>query len=186
MTAIVGIQGNDWAILASDSMVSYDDRPYFAKGMDKVIEYGEYAWAFAGDALVGDITTHFWTPPKVSKTMTTDDFFMTRVIPSLRKCLNDNGYSVDKDDKEAGFDGLICVNGTIYQTEQSYGWMRDDRGLYAIGSGGRIAIGVLAGLVANKQSLENAKGIAHRAIQVSADYNIYVGGEVQLTVQKRK
>lgn len=186
MTAIVGIQGKGWAVLASDSMVSYDDKPFYARGMDKVITRNEYAWAFAGDALAGDITTHFWKPPKVSKTMTTDNFFMTKVIPSLKQCLTNNGYVVDKEDKEAGFDALVLVNGIIYQTETTYGWMRDDKGLYAIGSGGRTALGVMAGLNANEGSMKIAEEIATKAIKISSDYNIYVGGDVQITTQRRK
>jgi len=38
MTAIVGIQGKDWALIAADSMTTYDDKPYYAKGQDKVVE----------------------------------------------------------------------------------------------------------------------------------------------------
>jgi ATP-dependent protease HslVU (ClpYQ) peptidase subunit len=186
MTAIVGIQGKGWAVLASDSMVSYDDKPFYARGMDKVITRNEYAWAFAGDALAGDITTHFWKPPKVNKTMSTDNFFMTKVIPSLKQCLTKNGYVVDKEDKEAGFDALVLVNGTIYQTETTYGWMRDDKGLYAIGSGGRTALGVVAALTANECTMKVAEEIAEKAIKISSDYNIYVGGDVQITTQRRK
>jgi ATP-dependent protease HslVU (ClpYQ) peptidase subunit len=186
MTAIVGIQGKDWAVLASDSMVSYDDRSFTAKGMDKVIVRGEYAWAVAGDALAGDITTHWWKPPKVSKTLSPDDFFMTKVIPSLRNCLTDNGYVPDKEDKDAGFDALIVINGIIYQTETTYGWMRDDRGLYAIGSGGKTALGVLAAFEANQFDARTAEAAARKAIEISTEYNIYVGGEVQITTQTRK
>lgn len=36
MTAIVGIQGKGWALIAADSMTTYDDKPYYAKGVDKV------------------------------------------------------------------------------------------------------------------------------------------------------
>jgi len=187
MTAIVGIQGKDWAILASDSMTSYDDRPFYAKGMDKVTQRGEYTFAVAGDALAGDIANSLWTPPRVTKTMSTDDFVMTKVLPSFKAaCVAYNYNPNNKEDKDAGFDMLLCINATIYQIDSGFGWMRDDRGLYAIGSGGELALGALAALAANEQSITNAQSIAERAIQISAEYNIYVGGELQLKTQKGK
>jgi 20S proteasome alpha/beta subunit len=50
MTAIVGIQGKGWAVLAADSMTTYTDRPYIAKGYDKIVKVNEYLIAVAGDA----------------------------------------------------------------------------------------------------------------------------------------
>lgn len=187
MTAIVGIQGDTWAILASDSMTSYDDRPFYAKGMNKVVERGEYVFAVAGDALAGDIANQLWTPPRVSKVLSTDDFVMTKVLPSFRAACIAHGYTPNtKEDKDTGFDMLLCLNATIYQIDTGFGWMRDDRGLYAIGSGGAVALGAMAGLVATKQTEKNAEGVARRSLEISTDYNIYVGGETQLIVQKRK
>ena len=46
MTAIVGIQGKGWAVIAADSMTTYDDKPYYAKGMVKVPKKGDYVFAF--------------------------------------------------------------------------------------------------------------------------------------------
>ena len=68
MTAIVGIQGKGWAVLGADTVTSYQDRPYMAKGCDKIVKVGEYLIAVAGDAIVGDILNNLWQPPKVIKT----------------------------------------------------------------------------------------------------------------------
>jgi ATP-dependent protease HslVU (ClpYQ) peptidase subunit len=46
----------------------------------------------------------------------------------------------------AGWDALICFNGKLYQVSDDYGYMRDDRGLYGIGSGGGLALGALVAL----------------------------------------
>ena len=35
MTAIIGIQGRGWAVMASDTVTTYTDRPYIAKGCEK-------------------------------------------------------------------------------------------------------------------------------------------------------
>ncbi len=78
MTAIVGIQGKDWALIAADSMTTYDDKPYYAKGQDKVVRKGDYIFAFAGDAIAGNIANFMWTPPKLVKSMHIDDFMKTK------------------------------------------------------------------------------------------------------------
>lgn len=185
MTAIVGIQGKDWALLAADSMTTYDDKPYYAKGQDKIVKKGDYVFAFSGDAIAGNIANFIWNPPKLIKTMPIDDFMQVKVLPSLREAMSDNGYhGASKDDKDAGFDALICLNGIIYEVDHDYLWSRDDRGLYAVGSGGSLALGALA-TGFSKNSIKSAEFAARRAIKISADYNISVGGDIKVISQKR-
>jgi ATP-dependent protease HslVU (ClpYQ) peptidase subunit len=184
MTAIVGIQGKGWAVIAADSMTTYDDKPYYAKGMDKVTKKGDYVFAFSGDAIAGNIASFLWAPPKVIKSMSVDTFMQTKVLPSLREIMKDNGYEPDTvKDKDAGFDALICLNGIIYEVDQDYLWSRDDRGLYAVGSGGSLALGALA-TGFSKNSIKAAEFAARRAIKISADYNISVGGDVKIITQR--
>jgi len=184
MTAIVGIQGKGWAVIAADSMTTYDDKPYYAKGMDKVTKKGDYVFAFSGDAIAGNIASFLWAPPKVIKSMSIDTFMQTKVLPSLRETMKDNGYEPDTvKDKDAGFDALICLNGIIYEVDQDYLWSRDDRGLYAVGSGGSLALGALA-TGFSKNSIKAAEFAARRAIKISADYNISVGGDVKIITER--
>jgi len=184
MTAIVGIQGKGWAVIAADSMTTYDDKPYFSKSFEKVTRKGDYVFAFAGDAIAGNIANFIWTPPKFIKTVTTDVFVQTKVLPSLRDVLKDNGYEPDTTkNPDAGFDALICINGIIYEVDQDFLWSRDDRGLYAVGSGGSIALGALA-TGFSKNSMKAAEFAARRAIKISADYTISVGGDVKVITQK--
>jgi ATP-dependent protease HslVU (ClpYQ) peptidase subunit len=184
MTAIVGIQGKGWAVIAADSMTTYNDKPYFSKSFEKVTRKGDYVFAFAGDAIAGNIANFIWTPPKFIKTVTTDVFVQTKVLPSLRDVLKDNGYEPDiNKNPDAGFDALICINGTIYEVDQDFLWSRDDRGLYAVGSGGPVALGALA-TGFSKNSMKAAEFAARRAIKISADYTISVGGDVKVITQK--
>ena len=184
MTAIVGIQGKGWAVIAADSMTTYDDKPYYAKGMDKVVRKGDYVFAFAGDAISGNIAEFLWVPPKIIKTMPLDAFMQTKVLPSLRDAMKEHGYEPDVNkDPNAGFDALICLNGVIYEIDEEYMWSRDDRGLYAVGSGGSLALGALA-TGFSKNSMKAAEFAARRAIKISADYCISVGGDVKVITQK--
>ena len=184
MTAIVGIQGKGWAVIAADSMTTYDDKPYYAKGMDKAVRKGDYVFAFAGDAVAGNIAEFLWTPPKIIKTMTLDAFMQVKVLPSLRDAMKEHGYEPDAvKDPNAGFDALMCLNGVIYEIDEEYMWSRDDRGLYAVGSGGSLALGALA-TGFSKNSMKAAEFAARRAIKISADYCIGVGGDVKVITQK--
>jgi ATP-dependent protease HslVU (ClpYQ) peptidase subunit len=184
MTAIVGIQGKGWAVVAADSMTTYDDKPYYAKGMDKAVRKGDYVFAFAGDAVAGNIAEFLWTPPKLIKTMPLDAFMQVKVLPSLREAMKEHGYEPDATkDPNAGFDALMCLNGVIYEIDEEYMWSRDDRGLYAVGSGGQLALGALA-TGFSKNSMKAAEFAARRAIKISADYCIGVGGDVKVITQK--
>ena len=184
MTAIVGIQGKGWAVIAADSMTTYDDKPYYAKGMDKVVKKGDYVFAFSGDAIAGNIANFLWIPPKVIKSISIDVFMQTKVLPSLRETMKDNGYEPDTvKNPDSGFDALICLNGILYEVDQDYLWSRDDRGLYAVGSGGSLALGALA-TGFSKNSMKAAEFAARRAIKISADYNISVGGDIKVITQR--
>jgi ATP-dependent protease HslVU (ClpYQ) peptidase subunit len=184
MTAIVGIQGKGWAVIAADSMTTYDDKPYYAKGMDKAVRKGDYVFAFAGDAVAGNIAEFLWTPPKIIKTMSLDAFMQIKVLPSLRDAMREHGYEPDViKDPNAGFDALICLSGIIYEIDEEYMWSRDDRGLYSVGSGGQLALGALA-TGFSKNSMKAAEFAARRAIKISADYCIGVGGDVKVITQK--
>lgn len=185
MTTIIGIQGKGFSILASDAMTSIEDRPFIARGMNKVTEIGEYAFAVSGDAIVGHIANHLWKLPRFTKTMNLDDFVMCRVLPTFRTALILNGYDPKPDDKDAGWEMLLSIQGTVYQIDSGFGWQRDDRGLYAIGSGGAVALGALAALKAAGSDVKKAERVARRAIEISTSYNIYTGGETQLVIQRK-
>jgi len=186
MTAIVGVQGKGWAVLAADSMTTYTDKPYVAKGCEKIVKVNEYLIAVAGDAIAGDIINNLWQPPKVIKTQESDRFMMIRVLPSIRQTLTEAGYDPtpkNKNDDDAGWDALICFNGKIYQVSDDYGYMRDDKGLYGIGVGGGIALGALSALDAERRTHTKAASAAKKAINIAIQYNIWCGGPVNIKTQ---
>ena len=189
MTAIVGIQGKGWAVMAADSMMSYTDRPYIAKGCDKVVKVGEYLIAVAGDATAGDILYNLWQPPKVIKTQDPDRFMMIRILPSIKQALTEAGYDPapkNKNDDDSGWDGLICFNGKLYQVSDDYGYMRDDRGFYGIGSGGALALGALVSMEIETKTHAKATSAAKKAINVAIQYNIWCGGTANIKTQFTK
>ncbi len=186
MTAIVGIQGKDGAVLASDSFTVYGDRAYQAKSIAKIIEKNGYAFSFSGDGTVADIAKHLWVMPKFNRTMNLDDFVMTKILGSLKEACISHGYEPDPNDKDSGWDALICINGNIYQLDQGFGYLQSDNGLYAIGGGGTTALGAMEALITGNESLPAIESIAKRAIEISTKYNINVGGDIQSFTQRAK
>lgn len=67
MTTIVGIQGKGWGLIAADSLMVSGSQKFIANGMDKVIEKGEYVFAFAGDAIARGYCQLLLDPTKTTK-----------------------------------------------------------------------------------------------------------------------
>jgi ATP-dependent protease HslVU (ClpYQ) peptidase subunit len=114
---------------------------------------------------------------------------MIRVLPSIKQTLTEAGYdSAPKNNKDddAGWDALVCFNGKIYQVSDDYGYMRDDKGLYGIGSGGAIALGALAAMDMERRTHAKAASAAKKAINISIQYNIWCGGTANIKTQFTK
>jgi len=190
MTTIIGIQGKGWGLIAAESLIVAGDQKFMATGMDKVVEKGEFVFAFAGDAIAGDIALHSWNMPKIPRGVNLDKFMMTDILPSLKQAYADYGYdpapkTADNDPKaEAGFDALLCVKGRIYQIDNDFSWVRDDRGIYGIGSGGSYALGSLARASLPQTNTRTAANEARKSIEVSISFDINSGGKIKVITQR--
>jgi ATP-dependent protease HslVU (ClpYQ) peptidase subunit len=157
MTTIIGLQGLESCVLAADSQTTSETgRPYFHPEVEKITERGEYLIACSGDADACDIIQHVWQPPKAPK-KNQYKFMVIEVAKSIRECLDDNEYSIDKDDKDAGFLILIALHGTIYELDHSFNVSLRKDGIYGIGSGSRYAIGALYADATWEQALKIAE-----------------------------
>ena len=192
MTTIIGIQGKGWALIAAESLIVGGDQKFTATGMDKVVEKGEYVFAFAGDGIAGDIALHSWNAPKIPRNVNLDKFMMTDILPSLKQAYADYGYdpapkTADNDPKaDAGFDALVAIKGRIYQIDNDFSWVRDDRGIYGIGSGGSYALGSLARATLSPTNTRTAANEARKAIEVSISFDINSGGKIKVVTQREK
>jgi len=190
MTTIIGIQGKGWALIAADSLIVGGDQKFIASGMEKVVEKGEYVFAFAGDAIAGDIALHSWNAPKIPRGVNLDKFMMTDLLPSLKRAYVDYGYdpsprNADNDLKDgSGFDALICLRGKIYQIDNDFSWVRDDRGIYGVGSGSSYALGALARATLSPTNTRTAANEARKAIEISISFDINTGGKVKVITQR--
>lgn len=160
MTTIIGIEYQDRALIVADSRVTDDSgRIYAHKAMKKIAQRGAVLIAGAGEVAPCDIAQNVWVPPQFTAKDKKDvyRFMITKVMPSLRKCLTDNGYNFDEDKKDAArFQFLISVGGQLFDIDEDLSVMKSEDNIYAIGSGGSYALGALYAGAEPHQAMEIA------------------------------
>ena len=202
MTTILAIQGDDYALICSDSRISTMDSGGFASqittlgsGSAKVAENGKYLLGAAGDMRAINIIHHVLVPPPPTPGLTgkkLDQFITSKFVPALRECFEKQGYAAPDSNEEKSHIAeqnstiLTVVSGTVYVVEGDYSWTSDINGTYALGTGGAYALGALQVLCANKKmTVAQAKKVALRAITVAARYDPYTGGPFHCYVQEK-
>ena len=114
--------------------------------MKKIAQRGALLIAGAGEVAPCDIAQNIWIPPQFTAKDKKDvyRYMITKVMPSLRKCLTENGYNFDEDKKDGmRFQFLIAAGGEIFDIDEDLSVMKSDDNMYAIGSGGSFALGAL-------------------------------------------
>jgi ATP-dependent protease HslVU (ClpYQ) peptidase subunit len=161
MTTIIGLQYDDHAFLAADSQVTDGDRPFRHKLVSKIVQRGPYVISCAGEDQPIDILQHIWKPLPIPASAKKDlfHFVVAEVMPSMRKCLTENGYVFPltyEDADERGFDALLVVNGTIFQFSNWMAVIMRDDGIYGIGSGSAYAIGAIENGATWQKAMQSA------------------------------
>lgn len=163
MTTIVGVQYDDHCVVAADNLTTGDDgRKFTDPRMQKIAERGAYLIAGSGEVLPCDIAQHIWQPPHFTAKAKADvyHFMITKVMPSLRQCLKDNGYNFDEERKEPGFNFLIALGGQLFDISDDCSVSMQGDGIYGVGSGSPYAIGALHAGATPIQALEIAEKVS--------------------------
>ena len=147
MTTIVAVQYTDHVIMASDSRVVGDNRPFHHVDMTKIVDGGRYLIGVAGDMAALQAIEHRWVIPLpgVRYSHSLLKFAITKIAPSLRAFVEEAKLFTDKqiEDDETLFSVLLAIDGTLLEIDDSYSVSMRDDGFHAIGSGGDYAIGAL-------------------------------------------
>lgn len=199
MTTIVGIQGDGFAVLCTDSRISSFDSSGNAyqittlgAGTSKIAINGKYLLGAAGDVRAINILHYSFLPPTPTpqtRGKKLDAFITNKFVPSLRHCFDEQGYSTPPDaDKdhvaEQGSTILAVINATIYIIESDYSWTSDTNGIYAIGSGAPYALGAIQALQPKiRPTIQQAKNIATKALTVATKFDPYTGAPFQTYTQ---
>jgi ATP-dependent protease HslVU (ClpYQ) peptidase subunit len=201
MTTIIGVQGDGFSIICTDSRISTIDDGGFAsqittlgKNSSKVAVNGKYLLGAAGDVRAINILHHVFQPPPPNPGLTgskLDQFFTSKFIPSLRATFEVQGYAAPERDEsshiaEQGSTVICSVHGSIYVVDGDYSWTSDVSGLYALGTGSSYALGAMSVLFPKKKSLNipQAKTLCLKAIAVSAKFDPYTGPPYYCYVQE--
>jgi ATP-dependent protease HslVU (ClpYQ) peptidase subunit len=202
MTTIIGVQGDGFSVICTDSRVSTMDEGGFAsqimtlgKNSSKVATNGKYLLGAAGDVRAINIIQHVFQPPIPPPGLLgskLDQFFTTKFIPALRSCFEIQGYaSPERDDSshiaEQGSTIICSIHGSIYVVDGDYSWTSDVTGLYALGTGSAYALGAMAILFNKKKTLNptQIKALCLKAIAVATKYDPYTGSPYYCYIQEQ-
>jgi ATP-dependent protease HslVU (ClpYQ) peptidase subunit len=167
MTTIVGVQYDDKAIIAADSLITDDNGQKFNHtDAKKIARRGAFLVAGMGEVMPCDVIQHIWTPPRITSKDKDDlyHFMVAKVCPSMRECLKANGYNFDEEQppglREQRFTFLLSVCGELFEIDQDLSVCRKQDGIYGIGSGGYFAIGALYAGATPEKALEIASRVS--------------------------
>ena len=180
MTTIVGVQYKDKCVLAADNQVTGDTgRRYNHPDMKKIAVRGDYLIAGSGEVQPCDVAQQIWQPPKLSAKDKEDiyRFMIVKVMPSLRKCLADNGFDFNEGKgegkaDESRFNFLIAVGGELFDIADDLSVCRSGDGIYGVGSGSPYAIGAL-----------HAGAKPEKALKIAEKLDVNTSGPIQIVEQ---
>ena len=82
-------------------------------------------------------------------------------------------------------ESIIAFQGELYDVAEDFSVSKDSRGLFANGSGGDIALGVLASHWKPGGTKVQAKTIIKKAIETASQYDLYTQGPVIIYSQDK-
>lgn len=167
MTTLIGVQYENGCLIVADSRTTDDSgKIYSHPDVKKIEQRGQLLVSGSGEVLPCDILQHIWEPPQMTKADRADvyHYMVAKAMPSLRKCLIENGFNFDEPKTDTRFQFLIAANGELFDIDDELSVSRNDYGFYGAGSGGPYALGAL---LAGKDAYE-AMEIAAKATAFTA------------------
>lgn len=192
MTVLAAFQGNGFAIVGADSRATEETGDSYILSNPKITwdEEEDYLFAICGATRGGNLLQQGWVPPQPPEftSITKLDQFMTQLfIPQLRDHFVESGYDAKWEGEAAWMDSgfLVATKGIIYPISSDYGWDRDIRSIYTMGSGGPIALGALCALGIDKckDDPKKAKQIIKKAIEIACDWNAFCAPPIIIETQ---
>jgi ATP-dependent protease HslVU (ClpYQ) peptidase subunit len=178
MTTIIGLEHKDRCFIIADSQTTDEGgRIYTHPEVQKISSRGMFLIAGSGETLPCDIAQHIWEPPTPSKQERDDlyHFMIVKAMPSLRKCMTDNGYNFDEDTKDTRFQFIVAVGGEIFDIDQELSVSKSADGVYAAGSGAPYVLGAI-----------HAGADAYEAMEIAAKLTAFTAGPFMSREQPRK
>ena len=184
MTTIVGVQYKDKAVIVADNQVTDFSTSSMRRmnhpDMKKISERGAFLIAGSGEVMPCDVAQRIWMPPKPTNVDKKDlmNFVIVRAMPTLRKCLVENGYDFNegkgegKTDGEQRFHFIMAVGGELFDVGDDLSVCRNSEGFYTVGSGGDLALGALG-----------AGASPEHAVEIACRFSVFSSGPLQTMEQ---
>ncbi len=186
LTTLVAIELENMAVLAADSQITEDTMRTVSTSTPKIIPIGKYLLGITGDARPGDILTYNWTPP-IYKGADPIHWMGKKVLPSILAAFRENGYEPfdAAKEKEPGFDYILAFDGNVFHIASDLSFIKSDRGVYGLGTGGAYTLGYLYDRV-DRLTEGNVERHAERAVQIACLLDINSCPPIQLVTQTRE
>jgi ATP-dependent protease HslVU (ClpYQ) peptidase subunit len=177
MTTIVAVCKNGNVTMGADSQVTDSSRPNMHPKMEKITKNNGWLIAGAGDVQPCDIMQYIFVPPvpTVKERENLYKFMITKFVPAMRECLEENGWKPDPNDKESGFDMLFAFDGEVFDIGDDFSVLLNGEGIYGIGNGSQFAIGAL-----------NAGASVEKSLEIAANNDVYTSGPFQIVKQQKQ
>ena len=200
MTTVLAVQGDGWAVLGADSRIVDGTRSYeMARGFTKLVKNGKYILGAAGDLRAINIIHHSFDPPSAKSLVGAelDKFMTSEFLPALRECFEDEGYgeTTRRSDNATAYkqapaqhesELLVAVNGVIYEIGGDYSWTREQRSIYAVGSGSSYALGAAyaSATMTKPDDVDTAKALVRESLTIAARLDIFTSAPFTIYAQQ--
>ena len=177
MTTIIGVCKNGNVTMGADSQVTDGTRKNNHVKMEKITKNNGYLIAGSGDSQPCDILQHIFIPPipTVSERKDLYKFMITKFVPAMRECLDENGWKPSSDDKDSGFNMLFAFDGELFDIGDDFSVLLNSDGIYGVGAGSQFAIGALY-----------AGASVEKALEIAGNNDIYTSGPFQIVKQQKQ
>ena len=177
MTTIVAVCKNGNVTMGADSQVTDGSRPNRHSKMEKITKNNGWLIAGSGDSTPCDILQHIFIPPvpTIKERDNLYKFMITKFIPAMQDCLEENNWKPDQNDKDSGFSMLFAFDGEVFDIGNDFSVLLNSDGIYGVGNGSQFAIGALY-----------AGASVEKALEIAANNDIYTSGPFQIIKQQKQ
>jgi len=177
VTTIVAVCKNGNVTMGADSQVTDGSRPNRHSKMEKITKNNGWLIAGSGDSTPCDILQHIFIPPvpTVKERDNLYRFMITKFVPAMQECLEENNWKPDQNDKDSGFSMLFAFDGEVFDIGNDFSVLLNSDGIYGVGNGAQFAIGALY-----------AGASVEDALRIAANNDIYTSGPMQIVKQQKQ
>jgi len=188
VTTIAALQGSGFAVVAFDSMVTEgEDKKYLLpRDIPKVVRTKNCLLGAAGDLRAVNLLSNLDLPEPPNNFFGKDlDVWVAKTfVPELKSMFHEAGYEKDNEQPSTI---LLVANSTVFEIGSNYDWMRDSRGIYAMGTGGGYALGYLYSVGdPSRLTLAAAKDAVIQAVKVAVEFDPCTSEPVYAEIHKRQ